>query len=376
VLPTLGNFVQKHAEAVALKANVTALNICADPSSKETIEITEELIRNVHTINVYYKKVTHGTPGLSQFQKLSRIIRAYSKGIKLARKKLGTIDLVHHNIIYPSGLAALYLKRSENIPYIISEHSTSYLSSKNSSIGKREKTISRMIVRNASAVVPVSLDLKAAMLSHGLNGDYRIIFNVVDTSLFHPGIKEEHKKIKFLHVSTLDDPHKNISGMLHAVKKLISIRTDFECWFVGDGDIAPHDKTAEQLGIYNTFAFFDGTKSTAEIASLMQGADCFMMFSNYENLPVVIIEAFASGLPVISSFVGGIPEHVNQARGILVAPKDENAFTNAMNEMINGLQKKIYNADELAAYAGKNFSYESVCNEFHDLYLEILNRNV
>jgi len=121
VLPTLGNFVQKHAEAVAMLCDVTALFVCSDANNKEKYEIVETFVNKVHTINVYYKKVEHGIPVLAQIQKANRYLRAHFIGLKLVNQKTGSIDLVHHNILYPAGIIAWYLKKLKGIPYIITE---------------------------------------------------------------------------------------------------------------------------------------------------------------------------------------------------------------------------------------------------------------
>jgi glycosyltransferase involved in cell wall biosynthesis len=374
--PTLGNFVQKHAEAVALRSNVSVISVSSDPGCNLSYEVVGQTIRNVHTINVYYKRVTHGIPVLSQLQKLLRIKKAYDIGFEKYQLLFGKPDLIHHNILYPSGLMAWYLKKFKGIPYILTEHSTAYLPSKNTKSGMIEKVLTKMITKNAAAITPVSADLRDAMIKHGFEGNYEVVYNVADTKLFFPSKKNTSGKIKFLHISTLDDAHKNISGMLRAVTELSKTRNDFECVFAGDGDIRPHVETAKKLNIYNTFAFFEGTKTAAEIAEMMRNADCFILFSNYENLPVVIVEALASGIPVISSDVGGVHEHISDERGILVKPKNEGAFTKALEMMITDLRAGKYYSAGLAAYADKNFSYEKVSEKFHHLYQRILNNNV
>ena len=54
----------------------------------------------------------------------------------------------------------------------------------------------------------------------------------------------------------------------------------------------------------------ESKKTHDEIAIAMQQADCFVLFSNIENLPLVIIESMACGLPIITTDVGGISEHM------------------------------------------------------------------
>jgi glycosyltransferase involved in cell wall biosynthesis len=195
----------------------------------------------------------------------------------------------------------------------------------------------------------------------------------VNTHLFHP--KKDNlanRKIKLLHVSTLDDAHKNISGMLRVIAELTEVRQDFEFWFVGEGDTKVYVETAKNLGIYKSFVFFDGTKTTAQVADLMRSSDCFVMFSNYENLPCVIIEALASGIPVVSSTAGGVPEHVKDSMGLLVKPKDEKNLLASLIKAMDNINNHKYNADALNRYANDNFSYEKVSEKFITLYKNIL----
>ncbi len=374
VAPTLGNFVQRHAEAAALKCNVVALFVCADASCKQNFEITEQIINNVYTINVYYKKVESSVPILSTAQKLFRFMRGYYQAIITAKKRMKKIDLVHHNVLYPVGIIALFLKYVMGIPYIVSEHWTGYLPVSNNYKGFLKKMITKTIANNASCLIPVSKNLQIAMKNHGFKYNYAIVPNVVDIKLFYPRLtKSKDGKIKLLHVSTLNDEQKNISGILRTISVLTELRSDFEILFISDGDIITHIKKAKELGIYQTIAFFDGTKTTIEIAELMRNADCLVLFSNYENLPCVTLEAMACGIPIVSSEVGEIPEHINDTFGILIKPMDEEALLNSLNKMIENIKAKKYNAQKLSDYAKTHFSYEKVSEQFLSLYKKNIN---
>ena len=105
----------------------------------------------------------------------------------------------------------------------------------------------------------------------------------------------------------------------------------------------------------------------------MKDADGFFMFSNYENLPCVIAEALACGLPVLSSDVGGISEHINDSNGLLVQAGDEEALLSAFNSLLNNLKEKKYKPEDLRDYAIKHFSYMEVSKKFHEIYTAVLN---
>lgn len=374
VNPTLGNFVQKHAEAVALNSNVMVLYIYSDPNLVKGYNVEDNIINGVRTINVYYKRVNSKIPILSSIKKIIRYRTACKKGLELVDKAWSKIDLVHHNILFPAGIIPYYLKVTQNIPYIISENWTGYLPSKKHKIGVFELFCSKKIAKKADRIVPVSADLKKAMQSLGFQNNYSLIYNVVNTSIFKPSKRsyDVKNKFKFLHVSHLDDDHKNISGMLRVAKKMMEVDLEFEFWIVGDGELAKHIVYAKELGVYEKVVFFDGTKTTAEIAALIANSDCFVLFSNYENLPLVIIESLASGVPVISTDVGGIAEHLSEDMGILISARDEAALLNAMLMMKKNVADNKYDKDKLVGYAVENFSYENVSRKFLECYTAII----
>jgi glycosyltransferase involved in cell wall biosynthesis len=82
----------------------------------------------------------------------------------------------------------------------------------------------------------------------------------------------------------------------------------------------------------------------------------------------------ASGLPIISSNVGGISEYVNKNNGILVKSEDEKALFNAISYMLDNYNK--FNRKGIAETAEKNFSYSSVSKKFYSIYKSILDMKV
>jgi len=73
---------------------------------------------------------------------------------------------------------------------------------------------------------------------------------------------------------------------------------------------------------------------------------------------------------VISTRVGGISEHLDESKGILIGPKDEDALVHALNTMLDN--HASYNKPELNKYAGEQFSYESVGRRLNTIYREVL----
>jgi glycosyltransferase involved in cell wall biosynthesis len=98
----------------------------------------------------------------------------------------------------------------------------------------------------------------------------------------------------------------------------------------------------------------------------MQQAHAFVLFSNHENFPCVVVEALCCGLPVITSIVGGVAEAINTENGILITKEDQEQLTNAMLHMIENY--KHYNRAEIAKAAAEKYSYATIAKQFVQLY--------
>ena len=104
---------------------------------------------------------------------------------------------------------------------------------------------------------------------------------------------------------------------------------------VGEGpERAALGRLAAALGIERAVVFM-GAQPQAAVADWMAASDVFCLASHAEGSPNVVVEALASGLPVVASRVGGIPDLVRGAENVrLVAPGDEAAFATALGELL------------------------------------------
>lgn len=366
--PMFGLFVERHARAAAMHNDVSVIYVHADTSIGQPVfeEHHEEHFRELK----YYYPVKSGW---QRILNPLRFLKAVSKAYKKLHSTESQPDVVHVNTLTRMGLIAWWLKKSKGIPYVITEHWSRYQPQHNNFNGFVRKELTRTVVKEASSVCPVSLDLQNAMENHGLRNDnYTVIPNVADIGFFHPDKeKKESDKTIFIHLSCMEERSKNMSGILNAVKALESKRDDFILYMVGEGiDLEATIRKAEEMDLKDNVVFFTGLKEGGELLTLMQRADAMLLFSRYENLPVVILEAFACGMPVISSDVGGISEHLNDERGIMVEPLDELALTEAMEKMIES--KDDYNSKSIRQYAAAHFSMEVIGKQFDKIYSEAI----
>ena len=358
---TLGNFVQRHAEAVATMHHVHVLYLAADKDIKVAQEIETSTSHGVKSTIVYYRKSIF--PFYSQWE-------AFRRGInELKRRGEFDFDLVHLNVIWPAGWQALYLHRRYSIPFVVTEHWTGYDTGARKHPGMRVASLAKKVARKAAIICPVTENLGQMMRDFGLSGKYEVVANVVDTSVFQVGNKSK-APCTFLHVSSLNEDQKNISGILRAWKRVSDAREDVHLLIGGDGPWEKVESASRKLGIRSSSISFFGELPSEEIAAMMQPSHALVMFSNYENLPCVIVEAMASGMAIISTDVGGIREHVNPSNGYLVARGDEDEFAEAMLRFSQ--DRNNFQPEQLRSYAIQHFSIPSIALQFTRVYTSVL----
>jgi len=371
--PTLGNFVEKHVNAVSIYCYAMVIHVAfTDFLQKERFEFECKEDNNIPILRIYISRKGTEIPLLGRFLKFLFLIKAYLAAYRYMLKRYGKPDLLHANIFYPISWVALLYSFKYKIPFLFTEHWTGYMPDDPNKLGFLQLIVSRLAARKAKKITVVSTDLQKAMESNLMKGEYQIIYNVVDHLIFklNPD-KKLHRKTRFIHISSLNDEQKNITGIIKTIYQLSLKRSDFELYIIGDGDARPYIKSTQELGIFNTIVFFEAAKSSEKIAFAMQNADCLLMFSNYESFSVVIAEALACGLPVIATKAGGLANELSEEYGIFISPKDEVSLMLAMNRMIE--HHLNYNSKLLSDFANR-FSYENVGKSFFNLYHKILNQ--
>lgn len=363
-----GLFVRKHAEAVGQYADVASLYVVADKNI-DKIELTQSTVGIRLEIIVYYPAL-YG----QKFRSIKLIIQylqAYIQGFKALHKTWGKPDLLQVSVFTRTAFIALIYKILYRKPYFVIEHWTRYLR-EDVFRNRFHKLISRITARYASAVMPVTYQLKKCMLDHKMyNRNYIVINNVVEDIFFkHKEPKNNDKKI-ILNVTCFDDRQKNLTGLLRIIKSLKDKRNDFLFYLIGDGnDFETVKKYAKKLGLTDSELKFTGVLEGEELVDLYYESSFSVLFSNYENIPVVISESLVCGKPFISTNVGGIGEHIDDYNGILVHPENESEMYEAITYMLDHLNN--YNQEEIAKNALHKYDYQSVGKSIMDIYKSVL----
>jgi glycosyltransferase involved in cell wall biosynthesis len=360
-----GLFVQKHAEAVCLYADVRILYVHADENIR-TFETVEKKFRNITETIIYFPSPKSGA--FHKFLKTINYLKAYIKGYKQITSQEFIPEIIHVNILTRTGLIAYLYRLWKGTPYLITEHWSRYLPERDNYKGFIRKFLTQCIVRNAAAILPVSYNLKKAMLNHKLqNSHYFVVNNVVDYNFFSNNPTVQRLKKRIIHISCFEDNAKNISGILRVVSTLSKKRNDFELIILGTGiDFDKIVAYAQTLDIDRKIVHFMGEKIPEEVANWLQNSDFLVLFSNFENSPVVISESLVCGKPILSTNVGGISEHINKSNGILIEKGSEEELLEKMDYLLDHFQN--YDSEMIKKNAENKFSYDSVGKQIVDIY--------
>jgi glycosyltransferase involved in cell wall biosynthesis len=366
-----GLFVKRHAEAVSLFCEVIVLYISSVEKQKTKYCSEKNDENGLKTYIIYYKRSNKLL--FNGIFKILRFLKAYYIGWKLILKDNYKPDIIHVNILTRTGVIAYFLYILYNIPYIVTEHWTRYLRETNNYKGVVRKFITQIIVRNAKAITSVTENLKWAMEQQKLrNNKFYIVPNAVNLEKFKIiENNDQENKIVFSHISCFVENQKNICGIINAVSELSKKRNDFECHLIGYGpDYSLIKNFSDKLNLTDKFIFFDGLKEEEELMKIINRSAFTLLFSNYENLPVVLLESLACGVPVISTNVGGICEFIGREQGLLIEKKNQDLLIEAILKHLN--KEAVYNRQEIRNYAKEKFSFQIIGEKFNSIYEEVL----
>lgn len=363
-----GDFIERHAVATGALVKLTVLYVVKDDRlAGSTVKVEKEYKENYTVYKVYYGKSMSGA--LEKIISLRRYMRLQEKLYRQIVQERGMPAIVHVHVAFKAGLLALRLKKKSAIPFVITEHWTGYYPDAIPNIYSAnawEKKLHKRIFSEAAMCYPVSHALGKKIAENFSAIPFKAIPNVVDTSLFNYR-PTAAGKFRFIHPSYLNY-QKNPEGILAACRLLIGKGFDFEVLFVGrlDETLMAY---AEQHDMQEHIFFKDAVDYPA-VAKAMQQSHALLLFSRFENLPCVLLEALCCGLPVISTNVGGIAEVIGNANGILVDNEAVGQLVAAMETMMDNYA--AYDRAAISADAVALFNYDTVGRQYLGQYRIVL----
>lgn len=238
-------------------------------------------------------------------------------------------------------------------------------------------------------IVAISEDIRNVLINSGLKPEQIItIRSAVNLSLFYPRpknlnlLKELGLPGDCLIIGTVArlSERKGITNLLEALKILKEEKRSFRALIVGGGSsksrkrLATLKVLAESLNLSKEVIFTGRRDDIPEILSII---DVFILPSQAEGLGRSILEAMASGKPVIASRVGGIPEAVDDRKtGLLVPPGNTHLLAEAISFFLNNPEKIAEMGRKAREKAELYFDEKKMIDHICALYEELINSNL
>jgi glycosyltransferase involved in cell wall biosynthesis len=360
--PFLGNFVKRHCEAIATVHKVWVIFVASiDDVSNERIE--KKVSGNLTEIIVYQKSSSKGW--IKYLQKRKLVLR-------LCRDLEVDFDLLHAHTLFPLAPLFDHVSKKLHIPWMFSEHWSGFHEEFRPRVNPLKWKWIMDSAKSATMGFPVSESLAKAVSEVLPDTEMRCVANVVEDVFFQMRKSDQvNVPFRFLHVSTLVEEYKNFRGTLEAFSELHKSGEPFELVVISDGDASNAKAWTEELNL-SEHIVFKGPQSPAQIAEMMAESDALVLFSNTENQPCVVLEALSSGLPVIASAVGDIPNLVTNDRGFLVPPKNVQVLAETLIRMVKSPSQ--FDRIKVAEGTHEKFSKEAIALAYSNAYEEVLKR--
>ncbi len=370
--PVNGDFVQRHANAVASIMNIDVIHVVQlgkDVLVEDGCSETQyhNLYETVYSFS--FRKL-----GIDWFDKIRYNIKYRSFYLKVLQAYIqqnGKPDIIHVHVPMKAGLVAMQMKQLFSIPYIVSEQASYYETAAPDTFYKRSiffRKSTKQVFRNAIIATNVSNTIGNQIKQMFQLKKVVPIHNVVNTSHFFYKPLVKNDIFKWIHVSTLGE-QKNIEGLIAAFQQLNHQKiTNWQLTLIGPYK-NHHLQLIEDAGLKNQ-VFFTGEIAHHNVAVELQKANAFVLFSKHENFPCVIPEALCCGLPIVASEVGGIAEAIDETNGLIVTSGNINMLSESLENLMKNYSQ--YNQISIAETANIKYNYTSIGNQFVQIYNEVL----
>ena len=290
----------------------------------------------------------------------------------IRRRKIDIIQAHNYTAWFYGTLAAFLAKKK----IVYTEHDNSHGSS------RYVMAVCSILKKMTAKIVTVSEKVRETLSKCGNIQNAMVIYNGVDQDSFIPvkASEKERRKIQYgfqeediiLGMVGRIDALKNQECILNALPELKKCGLKTKLLFVGDGILKKSLKAkAKKMKLDECVVFLGERHDIPELLSML---DVFLLPSLSEGLPVSVIEAMASGLPIIASRVGGIPELItSESSGILINPNNLDELVNALKLLIGNKEKRVAMGSINRKIAEDKFSLKVMARQYLEVYSSCLN---
>lgn len=234
--------------------------------------------------------------------------------------------------------------------------------------GRLNRLFNRFLFKHCN-VIPVALSgeiQKSVMIEYGMESVFTpVVFNGVPMEKCHKK-KDYAGNKKLLHVGRFATA-KNHEVLVKSIANLVESGHEVQLDLYGQGELEEATKDlVKKLHMENNIKFCG---LTDDIYSIMEQSDIFVMPSIYEGMPMTLIEAMGTGMPILASNVGGIPDMIeNEKSGLLCEP--------TVDGVVRGLERLIESEEDRKRYgenaiiSSEKFSADKMAKDYYKIYVK------
>lgn len=302
---------------------------------------------------------------------------------KLMRKE--GFDLVHaHHAFTPTPLLSLEASERLGIPSVLTSHSITFANSSDLIWGKVSQVLPfKRYINMADRVIAVSNSAAEFIERFMDKGEATVIPNGVDVKKFY---EPDPVSMKVFNPTVFKHPmilgvgrlsfRKGFHLLVESMPRVLKRHPGARLYVAGKGSMTRFlSLLAESLGLEDTVELM-GYVPDAALPWLYKVCDVFVLPSiSAEAFGITLIEAMATGKPVVASRIGGVPEIIEDGvNGLLFEPWDSRGLSEAVNtllenpEMAEDLGRRGHQSAEC------NYSWPRVASQIEEIYREVVNK--
>ncbi len=360
--PIGGGAGQAHLALLRQYADVKDLHVDVLTSKPKPDDLTEEFSRNITIYKVgLHKKKLHFWRKVEVMEWLVKAGLCYRM---LLRKN--EYDLVHAFFGFPTGW--LCYRSAKQLPYIISLRGSD-VPGQNARLQLDYKILApafRAIWKKAAALIANSQGLKDRALGFMPSVPIEVIPNGVDLERFHPAQNsDEPNRLRLLTVGRLSVT-KRIEMLIDAVEILHREGHKLSLTIAGGGKLEQNLKDIISQKELSNVIEITGRIDPEDMPQIYQRSDIFVSASMQEGMSNAMLEAMASGLPIITTRCEGVEELIRE-NGLVVDEASADAIAKAIKQLVNDLPLCKQMADAARKQAEK-YTWNHAAKEYLALY--------
>jgi len=365
--PLWGNYFIKQSESLNEYVDVSMLYVNR-VGLREFKELSNEKKTDGYNETLYnfkfYKKTIINYKSLSLDYSYKKYAKEGYKAYKEMIKYTGIPDVILVESILPAGLIAKKIKEKEGIPYIIHAHSLNIMENE-----AYEEYVTP-VMNDVDDYMAVNKEIKETI--EKIRGiECNLIPNFIDCSRFIPKEKRNDKDFvlinicNFYKVKALDVLLKAMDIVVNK-KKMKNVKLKI----VGTGEYKHYyESICRSLNLKDNVEFM-GYIPNNELPHTLSKCDALCVSSTFETFCIPIVEAFATGIPVITTDCTGPLEIVNDKNSIVTPINDIEKYAESIISMAKNYDK--FDSKKIRDYAFNNYDKNVICKKI----IKILEKSI